>query len=663
VAEHQSTVARPGSRLLTLIAALAIPSVAAADDAEKTAVAAYYSELEKLGLIDVDTGTQEALAADVRVAEKLLNSGASAEAAVALYAIVESPRYSDLDEFVEYHNAEYYLGVALTRSGAHDAALEYLLRAVARGPKSLYFAPAHRRVVDIAIETRGFQGILDMLEDLSFSQPLPPGAVGERAYLRARIAYAKKDLAAAEAELSRISRKSRLYTSALYLRGIIRTRNGSFSDAADALCEVADTPDKDRFTFVVDDRYFRIKDLARLGLGRIAHEVGEYDDAYYHYFQIPEDSDRLPEALFEATWSMYQKRELGTARDLAAEFGEKFPDSPMWPEGRLLAGYVELADCEFDAAQKHYDELVAELGPIVGELDRIRKDPGLRAALFERAIERRRAERADPQKRIDRKPTSVSDRVLALLRIDPNYLKLHEAMTGLAAAEGQARLAVRAWQRLGRRLGKAEVGKIAEEDSLEKEEAADLTQLVEDTRRLSDQLVKRRQELRRAVRDETVSRDDAAAEQKRLDALAAEIDVLERDAVAAAAAADADATVKAPAGLKPMVERDLGAARALVGESNQLARELSRQADAISKAAVDKLWADTRRVLDKAKLGKIDAVIGQKRRLEIEVQDLAAGRFPPELFGKMWEKGLIGDDEEWWPFEGEFWKDEYEGFR
>src|SRR5204862_2910395 len=126
----------------------------------------------------------------------------------------------------------------------------------------------------------------------------------------------------------------------------------------------------------------------RLGLGRIAHEVGDYDDAYYHYFQIPDDSDRLPEALFEASWSMYQKRELGTARDLVTEMMKAFPDSPLIPEARLLSGYVELADCEFTAAQTRYDRLVAELGPVVGEMDRIRKSPARRSQLFDRALAR-----------------------------------------------------------------------------------------------------------------------------------------------------------------------------------------------------------------------------------------------------------------------------------
>ena len=133
------------------------------------------------------------------------------------------------------------------------------------------------------------------------------------------------------------------------------------------MCEIAATPDDDKFTFVVDDRYFTIKDLARLGLGRLAHEQGEYDDAYYHYFQIPDDSSYLPDALFEASWSMYQKRELATSRDLVKEFLKEFPSSPLWPEASLLAGYVELADCKFDESQKWYDKLVARLQPIVDD--------------------------------------------------------------------------------------------------------------------------------------------------------------------------------------------------------------------------------------------------------------------------------------------------------
>ena len=62
-------------------------------------------------------------------------------------------------------------------------------------------------------------------------------------------------------------------------------------------------------------------------------------------------------------------------------------------------------------------------------------------------------------------------------------------------------------------------------------------------------------------------------------------------------------------------------------------------------------------------LGKIDAVVGQKRKLERQIEDLAAGRFPPEMFGKLHLEGLIGDDEEYWPPEQERWADEYENYK
>ena len=44
-------------------------------------------------------------------------------------------------------------------------------------------------------------------------------------------------------------------------------------------------------------------------------------------------------------------------------------------------------------------------------------------------------------------------------------------------------------------------------------------------------------------------------------------------------------------------------------------------------------------------------------------KDLAAGRFPEELIGRMWNASMIGDDEEFWPWQGEYWADEYEGWR
>lgn len=45
---------------------------------------------------------------------------------------------------------------------------------------------------------------------------------------------------------------------------------------------------------------------------------------------------------------------------------------------------------------------------------------------------------------------------------------------------------------------------------------------------------------------------------------------------------------------------------------------------------------------------------------KIQIESLAAGRFPPELQDPLAIQGLLRDDEEYWPFEGELWADEFE---
>jgi len=647
------------------------PAAAAADDGgaatPTTPTGRYFAELARLGLVDTRSGSRDTLTRDLAVAERLLRDGAAIDAAVALATIVDSPRYDDFSDFVEYQNAEYYLGVALHAAGAEGAALTAFERVLRRGPDAAYWGPAHRRAVDVAIETRDFAGVLARVEAITSATPIPPSAAGERAYLRGRAAYLTGDFTAAEGDLATISRKSRLYSSALYLRGVIRARKGQWRDAAAAMCEIAATPDDDKFTFVVDERYFTIKDLARLGLGRLAHERGEYDDAYYHYFQIPTDSQALPDALFEASWSMYQKRELATARDLLVELGRTFPDHPQWPEAGLLAGYVELADCKFDDARKHYEALIEELTPVVAELDRLRQDPDARGELFRRAVARYRADarsgRAPGVRPADGAAVDVTDRVLALLRLDPAFLRLHDAASGMRRAAGEAPGVVAAWTALSARLETEQVGAVTADATAAEGEAAAAAAVHGDLRRLATEVDRARAELARGARAGSVPADVAADEAGRLDDLAARVDAAAGRARAAAVAADEAVAARAPAGLRPLLEDDLARARRLDRSAQEIQGRLLTEAEARSAAMVEALYHDGKRVLDKARLGRVDSVIGQKRALDIEVQDLAAGRFPAELHGKLWEEGLIGDDEEYWPAEGEYWADEYEGWR
>jgi TolA-binding protein len=626
-------------------------------------IAKYFNVLESMKLVDIESGNLDSLKRELAQAEQLLRDGAFTNAATALYAIVKSPRYGAFTDFVEYQNAEYDLAVALARAGAYGSSLDAIDGVLKRGPAAQYWGPAHRRAVDIAIETRDHDGVLARIEGIKSTDPIPPSAAGERAYLRGRSFYEKGKYTEAEGELVTISKKSRMYSSAVYLRGVIRARRGEYKGSAEAMCEVAGTPDSDKFTFVVDDRYFTVKDLARLGLGRLAHEKGEYDDAYYHYFQIPDDSSYLPDALFEASWSMYQKRELPTSRDLVKEFLKEFPASPLWPEASLLAGYVELADCKFTESQKWYDDLVAKLQPIVDTMDQIRKDKDARNLLFSEAITRYREVRGAGNASQKIQAKSAVEEVLALLRLDPKFIRLNDAVSGVHELANGAPNVVRLWQNLGTQVSEKKVGAVAGQRSLEQEQLDDANAAVGDLRRLKAQIDEQRLELVRARRAGTLKADDAAEETKRLDELAKKTADATADAVRTADKAAAAVASNAAPSIRGMIEADINEARRLDKAADRLADDLNEAGDKLAQLAIDKLYDDTRRVLDKAKLGKIDAVIGQKRKLDIEVQDLAAGRFPEELIGRMWNASMIGDDEEFWPWEGEFWADEYEGWR
>jgi hypothetical protein len=329
----------------------------------------------------------------------------------------------------------------------------------------------------------------------------------------------------------------------------------------------------------------------------------------------------------------------------------------------LLAGYVELADCKFTESQKWYDDLVAKLQPIVNTMDRIRKDKDQRNLLFTEAISRYHEVKQTGNQQAKEKPKSEIDEVLALLRLDPKFLRLNDAVTGMHELANSAPNVVRLWQNLGTNVSEKKVGAVAGQKSLEEEQLADANALVQDLRRLRASVEEQRLELARARRDGTIKAEDAAEETKRLDAL----DKKTKDALAGAVqaadrAAGAVSKDAAPS-IRTMIESDIAEARRLDKAADRLSAELAEAGDKLAQDAIEKLYQDTRKVLDKAKLGKIDAVIGQKRKLDIEVQDLAAGRFPEELIGRMWNASMIGDDEEFWPWEGEFWADEYEGWR
>jgi len=593
--------------------AAAQPDVAKAAPAQLTSdpMARYLSDLEKSGVLvdDKQPATIETIRASLVDAENELVTGNPEVATARLFRIVEGERFAKLSYAPEYANAELTLGRALVRAGAYASAERYLLRTLTHGPKSPFFAPAYRAMVDIALETREQASLLAMLDQAgaSLKGDLPRDSAAEHEYLAGKVAYEANDLPGAEAHFANVDRQSRFFAAALYFRGLAHARKGHYAAARRSLCEIVEQVDQNRFTFFIDGRYYAIKDLAYLALGRISHEQGKYDDSYYFYFRVPEDSDRLPDALFEASWSMFQKQEYEAAGAFLDQFDRSFPKSPLAPDVLLLHAMIDLKSCQFDKTRSELEELVRVYKPIDAEVQAMLKDPSRRRVLYKRLLSKQQIGLA-------------GDPIVELLKIDPKFYRYFANIVALDREAGLLPAQVAVWDEMtAKQSGKAKGS-----------EASEAVQLVQEVEALKP-----------------LAKGDPEMEDRVSDLLGA----------ARRAARPVSTNVDAP------YAAEARTALALSDEARALRARLVEATAAIAEQALLDLDTRLREMMRQARLTQIDAVIGKKKKLEIEISNLREGRYPPDMFAQLQLEGLMGDDEEYWPFEGEYWSDEYENYK
>jgi len=88
---------------------------------------------------------------------------------------------------------------------------------------------------------------------------------------------------------------------------------------------------------------------------------------------------------------------------------------------------------------------------------------------------------------------------------------------------------------------------------------------------------------------------------------------------------------------------------------------LSRTEAALAKDALHRLDLRLSRLLRRAHLGRIESILGRKRALEVEVEAIRLGYLPQDAVDSLNSARYLEDNEEYWPFEGDDWPDEYVG--
>jgi hypothetical protein len=615
------------------------------DDTPRTrgeAMRAYQKALDEKKLGPTTPLSLARLREELPFIEEKLDSGRRDEAIGDLVYLIESPRFEPFAKSTEGRAALFLLGDALARAGALELARGYLIRLLEGDPGETHYRRAVRSLVDAGLESERPEVIL---KDLEVVPPRAPEELtGDVMYLRGRAAERAKKPAEALAAYARVGEKSRFWAQGTYLSGVLAVEQGDLRRGEQLFCKVADkkqTPK--RAALFGGAEFFRVRDLARLGLGRVAHEQYRFDDARYYYYLVPNDSEHVTEALYETATTRYEAKDYDGARQALDDLKRLQTNHVYEDEAYILDSYVDLATCRFPQADKKLDAFLRRYEPVRDAARRLVKDDAATKALVDAV-----RGGADPAGAGLGFPDETARALGSLLRVDTGY--------GRAAR----RLSLLDHQLSGLRRSMTELSEAASKLAARKETKAQSdaglsATPVDKVARMEAQIRELKRLLREAAR--------ASRQGPELEVLGRELATLELQSKAARASLSDGTTTTGPVGtdLAGLVARDRELATELYRKTAPLRVEAEKQQLDLAKDALARLDLRLSRLLRRARLGRIETVLGKKRALEVEIQALSQGLLPQTIVDSLDAQRFLRDDEEFWPFEGEDWEDEYVG--
>lgn len=574
--------------------------------------------------------------------EEKLSSGRRDEAIGDLVYLVESPRFEPFASSEEGKTTLFLLGDALAGAGALQPARGYLTRLLKGDPGDTSYRRAVHSLVDAGLTSDRPEVILKDLE------AVPPGApdelTGDVSYLRGRAAELGKKRDDALGAYAKVGEKSRFWAQATYLSGVLEVEKQNFKRGEQLFCKVADpkqTPK--RAAMFGGSEFFRVRDLARLGLGRVAHEQYRFDDARYYYYLVPNDSENITEALYETATTRYEAKDYDGARQALDDLKRLKVNHVYEDEAYILDSYIDLATCHFPAADKKLDAFIKRYEPVRDAARRIAKDGAAMKSLVDAV-----RTSADPAGAGLGVPEETARALGSLLRVDSGY--------GRAAR----RLSLLDHQLSGLRRSMNELDEVSTKLSAQKETKAQsdagLSASPSDkVSRIESQMRELKRLLREAERTGKKGPD--------IELLAKELGGLEVQARAARASLSDVSAAPAAKGedLQGLIARDRQLASDLYQKSAALRLAAEKQQLDLAQDSLQRLDLRLSRLLRRARLGRIETVLGKKRALEIEIQALSQGLLPQTIVDSLDAQRFLQDNEEFWPFEGEDWEDEYVG--
>jgi len=321
-----------------------------------------------------ETPAVDATVADRRVldAELLFNLKNYREAATLLLDVVD--KYPDSHA---YDDAVILLGECLFQDKDLNSARRYFRLALQKRTGSRQEQTALERLIEIALHTGDMDEVDDYLARLqnmpaASSQPSVPYVRGKAAFFRDRLDDA---LAAFQA----IPASSPYYLRARYFYATTWVKKGDLASgliAFDTVVRGQAQSDADK----------EVQDLARLAVGRLSYQRGEFDKARDAYAGIARDSKYFEDAMNELAWTSIKAKDYKAAYRALDLMLLQSPDSPQAPELRLLMGNLHVRVANFALANEAFLQARDQFEPIHLQLRETQKKAQADPKYFENLL-------------------------------------------------------------------------------------------------------------------------------------------------------------------------------------------------------------------------------------------------------------------------------------
>ncbi len=321
--------------------------------------------------------------------------GEYGNAAALLYDVCASPAFFNEESRPD---ALYYLADSLFRQASWIESRRYFHElAQLRLPRLLQ--DSLLRLIELSDKVGDQQGIEEIFAALVQQAGSADKLKAEVVYVHAKWMARRNDLgederiARALAAFSAIPNDSEFGAQARYFEGALLVQRGALADAALAFARVLALPQVQRAPGPAESKapaglsgeaavaaaraqkLSKLRDLARLALGRVLFEQGDTSGAIDRYQEIDRDSESFHDALYElsACWQKLGEFEKALrSTDLLLLLVE---ESTIAPEARLQQAGLELKLKRYAKAITQYEQIAAEYRPVHQRIQQLTEVP------------------------------------------------------------------------------------------------------------------------------------------------------------------------------------------------------------------------------------------------------------------------------------------------